>query len=1012
MPMQSQSADMTQQKTFRLHYLTATFVSLGVLSGCATTPQQPKTVKTTTVSKKPTQAQTQATAGDDDVELLDAESFDSLEGLLYATDMRAVENDRLLILRHGDVWKRMTVGFKMNLNNPNPRIAAQRSWFTSRQPYIDRLSARASRYLHYTVREAERRGMPTELALLPVIESSYDPAATSSAAAAGLWQFIPSTGRIYGLRQSELYDGRRDVVESTRAAYEFLGSLYNQFGSWELALAAYNAGPGRVQQAINRNAAAGLPTDYWSLRLPTETMHYVPRFLAVAQIVKNPEKFGVYLPPIANRPHFREVAVPGAIDLDELASITNLSRGELYALNPAHRGNYTDPLAPKRILIPNDVAEAVDKKIAKMRTVSGSGGMWTGKATLPSYTPTVVNNTKPVTPAVPSVTSQITTQTTPAVNTVNAVTQTITTSTAVSTPNVANSVNKVSNDVSSTVANKVPDVKLPSTPTVTVPTSNQTTVNQVVTTVTKPVQTVTSSTILGTTIANTAPTTPIVNSVSANTPTNPVINNQVVNQTLVNTTDVVEDPLASQVTPVNIADVATQNMMDNLPETIGETQITYAYPKAVAEAIAREEKTGKNKKPQAQTASQAKKPTTESKNDVVVAIPKGRRDVYTVQSGDSLQSIANRFGVNWRDLAGWNQINPNANLLSGTRLYIYNAKNIVKPEKYTVKSGDTLSSIAQQFNLSSAKIMEWNGMSSTQVQRGQTLTLVEPKKPVEKPKVVVQPKIATDVYTVKRGDSMQALASRFGMSTQDLASLTSNLNANSQLAIGQKINVPKQLVTANSKETETEQKLTGYERLTDYKVQAGESLRSLAEKFDLSVQTLANLNKLKADAKLQRGQTLKVPVVAIKSNLPKDKVKELKEQKDSKANDKANDKAKNNTQQAERKEDKTEKVTRYRGATESYQVKSGESLNGLSARYKISATQLADLNELKSNASLRAGQTIKVPKLTQNYKVKSGDSLIKIAKQFNISPEQLAEMNGIKPNSNVQNGHTLIVPNR
>jgi len=308
---------------FKITVLSSALAALGITTGCSSTPQSAKTSKSKQVSG----------AG-----YLDASSLDSLEDLLSATDMRAVEGDRLLILKHGDVWKRMSVGFKMDLNHWDSRIEAQRSWFISRQPYLDRLSARASRYLYHTVKEAERRGLPTELALLPVIESSYDPAATSSAAAAGLWQFIPSTGRIYGLKQTGMYDGRRDVVESTRAAYEFLGSLYNQFGSWELALAAYNAGPGRIQQAINRNQAAGLPTDYWSLKLPQETMNYVPRFLAVAQIIKNPKAYGISLPPIANRPHFREVTLSAPLSLNEIASVAGLSRSELYALNPGYRG--------------------------------------------------------------------------------------------------------------------------------------------------------------------------------------------------------------------------------------------------------------------------------------------------------------------------------------------------------------------------------------------------------------------------------------------------------------------------------------------------------------------------------------------------------------------------------------------------------------------------------------------------------------------------------------------------
>ena len=176
---------------FKFSLLTSALAALGLATGCSSTPNTGK-------------VQSSKQLG-----MLDANSLDSLEDLLSATDMRAVEGDRLLILKHGDVWKRMTVGFKMDENRWDSRIEAQRSWFISRQPYLDRLSARASRYLYYTVKEAERRGMPTELALLPIIESSYDPAATSSAAAAGLWQFIPSTGRIYGLKQTSLYDGRR-----------------------------------------------------------------------------------------------------------------------------------------------------------------------------------------------------------------------------------------------------------------------------------------------------------------------------------------------------------------------------------------------------------------------------------------------------------------------------------------------------------------------------------------------------------------------------------------------------------------------------------------------------------------------------------------------------------------------------------------------------------------------------------------------------------------------------------
>ena len=310
-------------------------VSTLLISACSNTSavkDKGVTNGSSVLVKRPSNQAPKANSSDDySTAFLDAESLDELADLLEATDMTMVEGNKLAIQQYGDLWNRLRAGYRMNGGQPiyNQRIEGQKSWFTSRQDYLNRLTARASRYIYHTVREAERRNIPTELALLPVIESSYDPSGTSSAAAAGLWQFIPSTGRIYGLNQSGTYDGRRDVIESTRAAYDFLTALHNQFGSWELALAAYNAGPGRVQKAIDANAARGLPTDYWSLRLPTETMNYVPRFLAVAEIVAKPEQYGVYLPAIANRQHFRSVPVNYGVSLAEVAQLTGVSYDEL-----------------------------------------------------------------------------------------------------------------------------------------------------------------------------------------------------------------------------------------------------------------------------------------------------------------------------------------------------------------------------------------------------------------------------------------------------------------------------------------------------------------------------------------------------------------------------------------------------------------------------------------------------------------------------------------------------------
>jgi membrane-bound lytic murein transglycosylase D len=359
------------------------FVSL-LLTACSTTPQSTSTINqpisTTTaqatVAKKSLISNFFSASDEqntpDDEQYDDyynttglVASQDDIDELLGVTEMEAAALSPEDLAKFGDVWQRTRAGFKLEAID-NERIAAQRAWFAKHQSYLDRMTARASYYLYHTVTEAEKAGVPTELALLPIIESSYDPFATSPAQAAGLWQFIPGTGKIFGLRQTWWYDGRRDVLESTRAAYKFLTQLYNKFGSWELALAAYNWGPGNIQKAINRNLAAGLPTDYWSLRMPAETMAYVPRFLAVAQVIKNPEAFGVNLKPIVNQAHFRETYAKNQVDLAAVAKIAGLTTKQLYQLNPGYMRWATNPDGPHRVLVPLNTPEVFEELLASL----------------------------------------------------------------------------------------------------------------------------------------------------------------------------------------------------------------------------------------------------------------------------------------------------------------------------------------------------------------------------------------------------------------------------------------------------------------------------------------------------------------------------------------------------------------------------------------------------------------------------------------------------------------------
>ncbi len=214
--------------------------------------------------------------------------------------------------------------------------------------------------------EIEQRGMPLEIALLPVVESGFQPFAYSHGRAAGLWQFIPGTGKVYGLEQNWWYDGRRDVIESTRAALDYLEKLHNDFGDWQLALAAYNCGEGTVGRAIRRNEKAGKNTDFWSLDLPKETSAYVPKLMAVAHLIQYPEKYNLTLSPIDNSPYLAVVDTGSQIDLALAAKLANSTSDEIYQLNPGFNRWATTPSGPHRLVVPLEKAELFKQALADL----------------------------------------------------------------------------------------------------------------------------------------------------------------------------------------------------------------------------------------------------------------------------------------------------------------------------------------------------------------------------------------------------------------------------------------------------------------------------------------------------------------------------------------------------------------------------------------------------------------------------------------------------------------------
>jgi membrane-bound lytic murein transglycosylase D len=280
-----------------------------------------------------------------------------------------------------DLWARIRRGFTMN-DLTSDLVTSQEQWYATRPSYIGRMTERSSKYLYHVVEELERRNMPTELALLPFIESAFNPQAVSGAKAAGMWQFMPATGKYFALKQNVFRDDRRDVLASTKAALDYLQKLHRMFGDWHLALAAYNWGEGSVGRAIAKNQREGLATDYNSLSMPDETRNYVPKLLAVKNIVANPQVFNATLPEIPNHPYFQSVAITRDLDVALAAKLAEIKLEDFKSLNPSANKPVIFAAGTPRILLPWDSAGIFERNLSIHNGQTAGWTVWIAPSTM------------------------------------------------------------------------------------------------------------------------------------------------------------------------------------------------------------------------------------------------------------------------------------------------------------------------------------------------------------------------------------------------------------------------------------------------------------------------------------------------------------------------------------------------------------------------------------------------------------------------------------------------------
>ncbi|MEH6551989.1 MAG: LysM peptidoglycan-binding domain-containing protein [Pseudomonadales bacterium] len=342
-------------------------MALVYMAGCASQSQVAVSTQTSTTPTISPVEQTLAPTAEPQVELTVAEP--EIVDFFCSPD----DNIAWLDTPYVDVWDRVRDGLVLDYSQQNKRIDQQFNWYKKHPEYVSRVSNRASLYLHHIVDELDENQVPMELALLPIVESAYDPFAYSQGFAAGMWQFIPGTGKMYGLKQNWWYDGRRDVKASTSAAIKYLSEMARHYdGDWALALASYNTGMGRVDRAIRKNRAAGKPTDFFSLDLPRETRAYVPKLLALAKLLADADEYQVTFNAIPNEPYFTAIDTGKQIDLKEVAKITGIDMAHLRSLNPGFNRSLSDPRGPHTLLLPSATPDQI---IAQLDNMVVNGGV-------------------------------------------------------------------------------------------------------------------------------------------------------------------------------------------------------------------------------------------------------------------------------------------------------------------------------------------------------------------------------------------------------------------------------------------------------------------------------------------------------------------------------------------------------------------------------------------------------------------------------------------------------------